>query len=743
MESGANQVTRLRDWLNIDKTQLPDNDLISTINKNLENTPSPSSSYYNQHGEKKKILNEELIKHMSNLPSYLEKGDINLREKALSFGVLDWRHLEKWQQNHRQSFSPSSSNNDSSFFTTDISSTLSSRGQSCSPGETEVQYLKQKSDKPVKREHNLYKKYRSFSKLQVIKPQECEREGIEVQSILKMNTQKGKYIKQVEKLENLGPDVLYDHHDKGKHVAQSDDFESNHCHGIKQQSLNVKLSSESFDTLSYSKKILISPSRGKNIEDSPTKIDDKSEPNSGILRNPELRNTSPNRMLRFGLNRVSRRCSSLDLNPEPDHSGFEVPKLRNPSATRRFSIGLNRFGRRSSSLDYTNVPQTRSEISSNDKVNVGRKSQMSPLRRLLDPLLKPKAVNTEYSADSSENISENFHLQRPETSDGEKRSSTVQALVQMSIKNGLPLFTFADDKNTGILAATMKKLGISRKGDNTWIYTFFNVDEVKKKNTWINKKNHGYIPSVIAQMRVSDIRNISVNEFGTREFVSFSVDVRENDKQSTNYQPKDELAAILVKFPKHDNKNISDSPFSVYTNNSVQVQKVPALLGLGGSDSLFSVMVILPGGSHGVPTQGKPSSLIERWRSGGLCDCGGWDLGCSLNVLIGQAKLDRGTNFSDTYQAANRVELFPQGEEVEDGPLFILSPFKDHVYSVEFDSSLSFLQAFSICISILNCRKPYDLSEISKLFEAEIVNTLIAGDGIKGPYPPVSPVGRI
>lgn len=48
------------------------------------------------------------------------------------------------------------------------------------------------------------------------------------------------------------------------------------------------------------------------------------------------------------------------------------------------------------------------------------------------------------------------------------------------------------------------------------------------------------------------------------------------------------------------------------------------------------VVVVVPAGFHGGPATraaGGPSSLTERWRSGGRCACGGWDLGCPLTVL--------------------------------------------------------------------------------------------------------------
>lgn len=715
-ENQDSQATRLRDWLNIDSAQSLDHDLSSTVKKKMENTPSTSPlSYQNRLGEKKRTPKEEIVKHMSNLPSYLEKGD-NFREKSLSLGVLDWRRLEKWQHNNKQTFSPLSSNH-SSYFSTDISSTHSSRGLSCSSGETAVNevdgfhVLENKLNNPAKREHILYTKYQSFTKSPEFKPKECQNEDIEILSTRKPKTQNGKPTRQVD-LKYSDSGTNYNYHEKGKNKILSNDFGSKH-HGARQVSSNVKFPSESFESPSRSLKFQIHPLIGEKLIYSPKKVADRSEPKIGTAKNHKLRNTSLTHML-------SRRSNSLDLSPEAVHSkteekkdvecsGSEIPRLRNPSPTRRF-----RYSRRSSSLDKSSVPCASSEHeenSSNDKPSVGRKSQTSPLRRLMDPLLKPKTMNCAHSADSSEEDSEKLYKST------KNKSSTVQALVQMSIRNGLPLFTFADDKNSGVLAATIKKVPTSKTGACDWLYTFFNVNEVKKKKGWINKgckgETNGYNPSVIAQMKVSDIKHNRLNKFRTREFVSFSVDLSENDNQTSNFCPKDELAAILVKFPK-------EPPSNSTKNNQP-----------------FSITVILPGGSHALPSKGKPSPLIERWKSGGMCDCGGWDLGCRLKILSSLANFDGRSNFSNTCQAADRVELFLQDEVVDNKFLFIMSPFKDHIYSVEFDSTLSFLQAFSICISVLNCRKPYDFTELGKLYEGKMDNTSMAGDVLKGPNLPL------
>ena len=51
--------------------------------------------------------------------------------------------------------------------------------------------------------------------------------------------------------------------------------------------------------------------------------------------------------------------------------------------------------------------------------------------------------------------------------------------------------------------------------------------------------------------------------------------------------------------------------------------------------SWTSIDVLIPAGFHGGPItdDAGPSALTERWRSGGHCDCGGWDVGCPLTIL--------------------------------------------------------------------------------------------------------------
>ncbi|KAL0369851.1 UNVERIFIED_CONTAM: hypothetical protein Sangu_0303200 [Sesamum angustifolium] len=151
---------------------------------------------------------------------------------------------------------------------------------------------------------------------------------------------------------------------------------------------------------------------------------------------------------------------------------------------------------------------------------------------------------------------------------------------------------------------------------------------------------------------------------------------RDVDQKSGPLTGDDELAAIVVKF----------------------LERID-----GQSKEDGQQRVILPGGHHGMPSSGEPWPLIERWKSGGSCDCGGWDLGCHIRVLANNNQSSQRSNL--TKSQSTIFKLFPQEEtEEKKRPIFILSPFEDGIFSIEFNSSLKLLQAFSIGISVLNSR---------------------------------------
>ncbi|KAG7595807.1 hypothetical protein ISN44_As06g003550 [Arabidopsis suecica] len=109
------------------------------------------------------------------------------------------------------------------------------------------------------------------------------------------------------------------------------------------------------------------------------------------------------------------------------------------------------------------------------------------------------------------------------------------------------------------------------------------------------------------------------------------------------------------------------------------------------STSSISMNVVIPSGIHGGPEDG-PSSLIERWKSQGNCDCGGWDLCCSLTLLKGQPRKDQ------------YFELFIEGSKHETTGLKIVN-VSGGLYLVQFEAKLTSLQSFAIALAFIHSEK--------------------------------------
>jgi len=78
-------------------------------------------------------------------------------------------------------------------------------------------------------------------------------------------------------------------------------------------------------------------------------------------------------------------------------------------------------------------------------------------------------------------------------------------------------------------------------------------------------------------------------------------------------------------------------------------------------------------------------------------------------------------------------------------------PLKDSFYSVEFDSTISHLQAFFISVAVINCQKLPGILEVEDMHE-EILKEPSSKNNSNlqrkaplkyAPMPPLSPVGRV
>ncbi|KAM3738065.1 hypothetical protein ACB098_09G105300 [Castanea mollissima] len=445
---------------------------------------------------------------------------------------------------------------------------------------------------------------------------------------------------------------------------------------------------------------------------------------------------------------------------------------RNPSPNHRFSFSLSRVGRSFSFKEGSSVPQLSSsyvsvksgpvrsetsaysDTSNREKSNGHKRVKSSPLRRLLDPILKYKASNSFHSDEESLDSFCSRPTSGSDTLQNEKHeASTTQAFLQLTVKNGLPLFSFAVKNDKMILAATMKNLTSSGKDDSGRYYTFYFVNEIKKKSGgWISqgskRPSRGCVYNVIGQMKVTSSSN---NQFLVRESVLSCVELRQADQEPLKLMSNKELAAVVVKIPdrniSHDGME-SDKDFM----EKLCIKCLPedrCSCNYKENEDSDSIVVILPSGAHGSPSKGEPSPLMDRWKSGGSCDCGGWDIGCKLRVLSNQNQSTKIPKISKDCPIPDHIELFLQGGSQQASPFFSMTELKDGLYSIEFNSSISLLQSFFVCVSVLSCKRPFNLLDMSeaKVFKEPILNE---NDGSQGrasakyaPNPPSSPVGRV
>lgn len=752
----ANQSLRSQDKFKVENSI---GDLHPAIRQNVNDgsllQQKFSAGHQKQCTSRKATKDDELVKHMSNLPGYLQR----IEKGALNFGVLDWERLENWKHNQkhvpeRGSTNASPTRSNSSLTSSIGSSTLSRRDQN----ETRIHHRKQEvspcsninsthkggisegakltrgkvtcpkdfetspnrnvsrqrklhyTDKPFSRSYSetLHEKKDVDQKMSETgtSSSNLRKHGVSFSSKKQMSGSDAEIVKRVN-VSKVSDSDLAQKHCSGNHkniiLLLSTDIPQNSPETF-QLSEGRKLSDEkSTENFSECFPGDSSPEKLHSMElpsetprscplscrkESYTKSDVKPQ-TMNIAQRMELPSNAcdmslcSREKLTLQFEGKSETKPVIEMCKKQDQ---EASKGRNPSPNRRFTFGLGRLSRSSSFKEGSTLPQlsstyvtvrsgpAKSESSAcsvntcRDKANANNRARSSPLRRLLDPLLKPKAASILQSAETAQALERSFC--RPsdfsESLHGEKHeASTIQALLQLTMKNELPLFKFVVKNKSEILAATVKELTASGKGDSSWIYTFYSVHEMKKKSgSWISQGSKGNTPSyvynVVGRMKVSNShfrgseQNLK-NQFTVKEYVLVGVDVRQGKEEVLEFIPNRELAAIVIKIPIENlNNEGNDIKKKDLVGKGCEEDRCSFKIGENGGPC--STTVILPSGVHGLPSTGAPSPLIERWKSDGSCDCGGWDVGCKLQILTSQdtSRLPQHCNVT------NRFDLFVQ-----------------------------------------------------------------------------------
>ncbi|XP_024540164.1 uncharacterized protein LOC112349639 [Selaginella moellendorffii] len=164
-----------------------------------------------------------------------------------------------------------------------------------------------------------------------------------------------------------------------------------------------------------------------------------------------------------------------------------------------------------------------------------------------------------------------------------------------------------------------------------------------------------------------------------------------------------EVAAVVTRVPIGVKKR-SNSTNSQLSSWESRLKRNNPLGLVEETYEKMSLTVVLPAGEHGCPAYGLPGPLplLERWRGGGKCDCGSWDLGCGLVLLQNQQTLRCSAKAAQEQSSGINVVLQAKKHEVA----LRLSPlYDDDTFSVSFQQPLSTLQAFGTAVALLHSRK--------------------------------------
>ncbi|PNT67851.1 uncharacterized protein LOC100838015 [Brachypodium distachyon] len=403
-----------------------------------------------------------------------------------------------------------------------------------------------------------------------------------------------------------------------------------------------------------------------------------------------------------------------------------------------------------------------------------KKARSSTFRKIMDPFMKSKSLRNpsllEKGDPKSSNAparGKNNALHKPLLSDISRTEQTLTPKCQTSVEARPMTVTSSPTHLHAVLKLDPDNCAFGfefrTKGPeesiyaNTWksgnelnwIYTFHSVGKRSSTVGRTSKDRHGSLPPIVGQMHVSSYLYSEVGEDGilnnsaTSEFVLYDIAHARRSSavertQCTDFiQPtsrnvvrnsisRESLERNNMMERQNTARNNSDgSAFCLWSQEDLHPHlEVAAVViqvpfhktrskELKSGSSPGTIKIATAGGAHGLPRddESSPSPLLNRLKSGGRCDCGGWDMSCPIVVL---------DNAYDSYwvdsvmnESKHPMELFVQGNQ-EVLPALLMKADGNGQFSVDFHARLSALQAFSICISLLHCSEASSAIGIEK-----------------------------
>ncbi|KAL6641434.1 hypothetical protein ACP70R_019615 [Stipagrostis hirtigluma subsp. patula] len=312
----------------------------------------------------------------------------------------------------------------------------------------------------------------------------------------------------------------------------------------------------------------------------------------------------------------------------------------------------------------------------------------------------------------------------------------LHAVIKLDPINGAFGFEFCTKGPEESIYANTWKDG----SELSWIYTFHSTGKRASTagRTSNSKDRRGCLPPIVGQMHVSSYLYSNAGEEGTlnnsaiSEFVLYDI---AHARRSSAVEKIPCSDAIRPSFCNVANKSVSRDTRE--TSNLIQRQhtsrdntdvlasclwsredlhphlEVAAIViqvpfhktkskELKAGSSPGTIKAVTAGGAHGLPRDddASPSPLLDRLKTGGACDCGGWDMSCPIVVL--DNTYDSYWSDSVMNESKDPIELFAKGNK-EVLPALLMKADGNGHFTVDFHARLSALQAFSICISLLHC----------------------------------------
>ncbi|XP_020590328.1 uncharacterized protein LOC110031464 [Phalaenopsis equestris] len=741
---------------------------------------------------------EELVKYMSSVPCYLqsvEKGE-NVQGKALNFGVIDWRQLERWTSSKKtaQRNEASSAINmaESPSLLTNQSCSNSGRNNSNSPAQGKQAPCRSSSNSTVEGKQT-FSLFGHWDQPDEQKKHE-DRTSMQADTSSSIEEEKSKSCDHQNSNRVRGYSGRTFERSLSEHGCDFDDLKGSRCvkgntlssmHGGK-TAMEVKKHPQRFSHQSSAARDIL-----QSGFLSATFQTDKS--NMGATALP-LENGVPSAKymsVNEECNQISKSSGNFLLSPVYQSCDQNADGGRRETLPKKHSSdsGMKWLNRSSSLKDVSSNHQHKDInglIISDDKGRSNSRGRRSPLRRLLDPLLKSKydgysgpitssripisqenhnnqsvsAGKESSSLKSMHRLSDTSNTKMPITpqsllQDERNVVPMRQALVKLAWKNGQPLFMFSTSENS-VLVASLKRTNRLGKEDCSGVYKIVMAQESKKKGgIWIGhggSRKPSLLYEVVGRLEVSCSKLCSFDSKSfevSKQFVLVNEELLPN-QGCVNSTHTNQLVAIVVKAPYQMLNGFLYKRSSLQID-SLQVEKFPEY------SRACSISAIVPSGIHGFSDLGTPSALIERWKTGGSCDCVGWDEGCRLTVLadrLHEMKVASSVQERPTTECFRCIELFIQGGKKEKKHAFSMIAFKEGLYTVEFGSMITSLQAFAICIATLHSRTSIDALDYSAkrrsledaIYENYSKMSSMQNNGGSTSYephhPPFSPVGR-